>query len=200
MPKHARLSFIGLSLLLAAPFWLPLWQTRMEAPQYRGDEALEVSVYAGKVHGDLKEIDNLNQYVGVELPLGGVELRILPLVLGALSALALLGALAPSRWQRPLAALLLTLLVSASAGGLAVLQYRLYQMGHQRGEQIMEGVEDFTPPVLGHIHVANFDAWTRLGAGGWLLVVAVALCAAMVFRLPVAGRPLLTSAVSGGPA
>lgn len=197
MANRPRLLFVLLALLLASPFVLPLWHTKMEAPQYKGDEALEVSVYAGRVAGDLDEIENLNQYVGVRLPLDGPELRLVPVVFGVLCGLALAASLTPARWHRALATGLLALLLAVSVAGLGVLQLRLYQMGHDRGEQIMEGVPDFTPPVLGHIHVANFDASTRLGAGGWLLATAIALCAAMVFRLLPANRRHLAPTPAG---
>ncbi len=172
--------FAAVALLVASSFVLPLWRTRMEAPQYHDDEALLVSVYAAKVIGDLKEIETLNQYVGVRLPLDGAEIQLLPYVFAALAALAAAAALLPTRMRRRAAQALLGLLLTVGVGGLSVLQFRLYEMGHDRGDQILEGVKDFTPPVIGHIKAANFDAWTSFGAGGWLLALAVVMVAVMV--------------------
>lgn len=184
---------VSVALLIGSTFALPLWTTRMEAPQYKGDEALLVKVYAGRVTGDLKEIDVLNQYVGVHLPLEGAEIRLLPAVFGGLSLLALLAAVLSSRWHRRAIVGLATTLLVTGVAGLALLQYRLYQMGHERSEEVFAGVDDFTPPVLGSIHVANFDSTMALGAGGWLLLVAMLLCGATLIATR---RPRDSSAVS----
>jgi len=168
--------------LLGLCLVLPLWHTRMEAPQYKGDEALQVTVYATRVAGDLKELHTLNQYVGVELPLQGPELALIPWVIGSLFLAALLLVPAPEPLRRRGTLALLVVLLLAGGAGFGVLQFRLWEMGHERGEQIFEGVDDFTPPVLGHIHVANFDATMRFGLGGWGYVAAVAVLAWAVVK------------------
>ncbi len=50
----ARWVYAGAALSLLTSLTLPLWYTRMEAPQYKGDEALEVHVYASGIRGDLQ--------------------------------------------------------------------------------------------------------------------------------------------------
>ena len=45
----------GAATLLALSLKLPLWQMRMEAPQYKDEEALEVVVFPGEMRGDLAE-------------------------------------------------------------------------------------------------------------------------------------------------
>ncbi len=168
-------------VLLAAALVLPVWSTRMEAPQYRNEEALQVHVYAGRVEGDVAEIQTLNQYVGVSLPLDTPELHAMPWVLGGLLAAALLVWSLPLR-ARPLATLLLGLAMTASAiGGGALLQYRLYQMGHVRTHTILEGVPNFTPPILGSAKIANFTVHMSLGTGGWSYGLAIVLVALALF-------------------
>jgi hypothetical protein len=154
----------------------------MEAPQYKEDEALEVTVYATRVVGDLKELDTLNEYVGVELPLEGPEMALIPWVIGALflGSLLLLAASEPLRRRGALVLVLLLLL--AGGAGFGILQFRLWQMGHERGEQVFAGVDDFTPPAIGHIHVANFDATMRFGLGGWGYLVAVVVLSWALLR------------------
>src|SRR6185312_1386628 len=49
--------------LLVASLRLPLWHMRMEAPQYKDQEALKVFVLPGSLHGDLNEIKVLNKYI-----------------------------------------------------------------------------------------------------------------------------------------
>lgn len=164
--------------LLAVSLLAPLWITRMEAPQYRGEEILEVRVSAGRVDGDIHEIELLNQYVGVHLPLDTPELRASPWLLGGLLACALAGAvLAPGR-HRAVTWLLLGAMVLMSVGGLGLLQYRLWQMGHVRDKSIFVGVPDFTPPVLGSKKIANFTVYMSLGSGGWAFGLALVLVSA----------------------
>jgi len=172
-----RPALAGAAILLAATLALPLWSTRMEAPQYKGDEALEVHVYAGRVRGDIGEIELLNQYVGVHLPLDTPELHAAPWVLGAFVVFSLAALALPLRARRR-AALGLTLLMAAVlVGGGALLQYRLYRMGHERSPTIMQGVPDFTPPLLGAKKIANFTAHMSLGAGAWSYLGALLLAA-----------------------
>jgi hypothetical protein len=152
----------------------------MEAPQYRNEEALRVAVYAGRVRGDVSEIQTLNQYVGVSLPLDTPELHATPWVLGALWIATLVAWRLPSGARKPATLLLGLAMTAAALGGGAALQYRLYQMGHVRTHSILEGVPDFTPPVLGSAKIANFTVHMSLGAGGWcyglaLLSVVMAL-------------------------
>ena len=174
-----RRALAGAAALLVATLALPLWSTRMEAPQYKDDEALEVEVFAGRVHGDIDEIELLNEYVGVRLPLETPELAAAPWVLGALLVVALVALVLPVAARRRAALGLCILMAAILLGGSALLQYRLYQMGHERGDSIMEGVPDFTPPILGSKKIANFTVEMSLGVGGWayfgaLLLVALA--------------------------
>lgn len=172
MSISLRALMVGATVLLALTLVMPLWSTYMEAPQYHDEETLEVTVYAGRVVGDLDEIATLNQYVGVHLPLDTPELRASPWVLGGLVGLALLALLAPLGWRRSAAALLLVVLLATALGGAFLLRQRLYEMGHVRDKPIFEGVPDFTPPLLGSAKIANFTVSTRLRAGAWCYIAA----------------------------
>jgi hypothetical protein len=147
----------------------------MVAPQYKGDEALEVRVYAGRVVGDVHEIDLLNQYVGVHLQLDTPELRASPWVLGMFTALVAAALVVPPVRRGPLAMGIAVLMLVVAVGGGVVLQYRLYQMGHERSASIMTRVPDFTPPILGSARIANFTATMSLGSGGWAYFGALLL-------------------------
>jgi len=166
-------AFVGAAaLLLAVTLVAPLWSTAMEAPQYHDEETLVVTVYAGRVAGDIQEINTLNQYVGVHLPLDTPELHATPWVLGALVALAILVFFLPQQLRRAAAGMLLVLMLATAVGGAVVLRQRLYEMGHERDTPIFEGVPDFTPPILGSAKIANFTVSTRLGVGAWSFIVA----------------------------
>lgn len=196
----ARRALVGAAVLLAATLALPLWSTRMEAPQYKGDEALEVHVYAGRVHGDIHEIELLNQYVGVHLPLDTPELAAAPWVLGAFLATTLLALALPVPARRRTSLALCLLMVLVLAGGGALLQYRLYQMGHNRTPTIMQGVPDFTPPLLGSRKIANFTARMSLGSGAWAYLGALFLAAWSSRQALDQNRPLPSQAEERPPA
>ena len=180
--SSSRALLTAAAVCLALTLWAPLWATRMEAPQYHGDETLEVRVYAGRVAGDVHEIETLNQYVGVHLPLDTAELHAAPWVLGTLLVLVLAALALPEGARRRAAVLLLLLLVLVAIAGAADLQYRLWQMGHVRDKPIFEGVPDFTPPILGSRKIANFTVHMGLRAGGWAYVAAMLLLAAAARR------------------
>jgi hypothetical protein len=175
---------LAAAVLLAASLFLPLWSAHMESPQYRDEEALEVRVYPGRIEGDLAEIETLNQYVGVALPLDTPELRASPWILGGLLLAVLLALLLPRRARTWAALVLAVAAVGVAALGGVRLQYRLYEMGHSRGESILEGVPDFTPPLLGTARIANFTARMSLGAGA----LAYGLSAALLLLAFFAGR------------
>jgi len=187
-----RRALAGAAILLVATLALPLWSTRMEAPQYKDDEALEVEVFAGRVHGDIDEIELLNQYVGVRLPLETPELAAAPWVLGAMLIVALVTLALPLAARRRTALGLCVLMAATLFGGAALLQYRLYQMGHERDRAIMEGVDDFTPPIVGSKKIANFTVHMSLGAGAWAYLGAL-LLAAWATRRSTRGEPILLS-------
>ena len=150
----------------------PLWYTRMESPQYRGEEALQVVVYADRIDGDLREIGTLNKYIGVRMPEHFPELRATSWVLGFLLVLALVVLASPSAVRQKAAVALFALMLLALAGGGVLLQNRLHQLGHERDHSIMVGVSDFSPPVFGTAKIANFTVRAGLEYGAWAFLAA----------------------------
>lgn len=180
--SHPRALLGFAAALLASSLWLPLWYTHMEAPQYRGEEALEVVVYAGEVKGDLTELSHLNQYIGVKMDLDIPELHASPYILGGLLALSLVLISLP-RCRLHLGALVLaTCMALCVIGGFVTLHERLYALGHERGDSPFARVEDFTPPLLGTQKIANFTVTTGLGAGAWAYALAFFLAAGVAWR------------------
>ncbi len=167
---------LGAAGLFAASLGLPLWQLKMEAPQYQGNEALRVRVYPGALGGDLREIKVLNQYIGVHIPERLPQLRWIPLALcaaGIAGVLALgLGRHARSRLLFT-SATMLSLVLAVSA---AKAQRQMHKIGHQRDPHaVLKGVADFTTPILGRIKVANFEITTSLGVGALLVAAGILL-------------------------
>ena len=150
----------------------PLWYTRMESPQYRGEEALQVVVYADRIDGDLREIGTLNNYIGVRIPEHFPELRATPWVIGFLLFFALVALSFPPTARRKATAALFVLMLSVLVGGGVLLQKRLHNLGHQREHSIMAGVSDFSPPVFGTAKIANFTVRAGLEYGAWAFLAA----------------------------
>ncbi len=168
-------AFIAAGCLIAGTK-LPLWHLRMEAPQYRDQEALKVNVFAGSMNGDLREITVLNQYIGVHIPEVLPQSKWLPkaLIIGAL--LGALASLLPSGARR--GAMLITSVALAGAIGFAVFQAKqqMYDIGHKRDAHTkLARVQDFNPPFLGTAKIAQFTVTSSFGAGAYLLGAAITL-------------------------
>ena len=154
---------------------LPLWHLRMEAPQYRDQEALKVNVFAGAMNGDLREITVLNQYIGVHIPEVLPQSKWLPTALIIGAALGMVASLLPFVVRR--GALIVTSLALASAIGVAVFQAKqqMYDIGHKRDAHTkLARVHDFNPPFLGTAKIAQFTVTSWLGSGAYLLGAAIA--------------------------
>jgi copper chaperone NosL len=178
--KHSRFITAGLALisagLLLAGLKFPLWQMRMESPQYREEEAIKVAVYPGALRGDIKEIETLNQYIGVRIPRELPQCRWLPGALIIAAVLGVIGALLPrSLRQWALVVVPAALSISLLVGAVQARQ-QMYEIGHHRNEKTpLRGVKDFTPPFLGKEKLFQFDVASWFGAGAYLIAGAVAL-------------------------
>jgi hypothetical protein len=179
--------------LLIISLKLPLWHMRLEAPQYRGEEALRVAVHPNALHGDLRELATLNQYIGVHVPPTLPEFRWLPT---ALVSAAILG-LVTCFFGRSLrsSAILVVPIALGIALAIAVVQanMQMRDIGHNRDHRtVLVGVQDFTPPFLGTTKIAQFEVSSRLGWGAWLIGAAMTLQTAAAFL----SRPRRASATA----
>lgn len=169
------------AVLLAVALRAPLWSTRMESPQYRGEEALKVVVYAGQMRGDLREIKTLNRYIGVSLPESIPELGWAPWILGFMVFVALVSLALPSAGRRKSAIALFVLMLVVLVGGLGLLKQRLEEFGHNRTHSIVARVPDFSPPLLGTAKIANFTVHAGLEYGAWSFLAALFFVGAAAF-------------------
>lgn len=161
--------------LLVASLKFPLWQMRMESPQYHDEEALQVQIYPGEMRGDLKEIELIDQYIGVKIPKALPQLKWLPLILLSGAALGLLAAFLPIYARRSslmTVALCLSFAMLASAG---LAQWQMYKIGHDRTRSPIARTKNFTTPIVGKVKIANFEVASRLGLGSYLIGAAIAL-------------------------
>ena len=168
--------------LLVASLRLPLWHMRMEAPQYKDQEALKVVVLPGSLHGDLNEIKVLNKYIGVTVPTTLPQTHWLPLTLTIIAGLGLIVAFLPSRPRRWAAIATAVALCAAMLTAAGQAQLQMYRIGHDRdAHAALKGIPDFTPPLLGNRKLAQFELESRLGFGSFAIIGAVAVYAAMGF-------------------
>ena len=164
------------SIVLLVSLRLPLWQMRLESPQYRDQEALRIAVHPDSLRGDIRELSVLQQYIGVHIPPTLPQFKWLP---GLLIAGAVLGFAACLVWI-PVRRRALTCVSCALAAALALAagqaMFQIHDIGHKRDQKtVLVGVKDFTPPFIGTNKIAQFTVTSRLGLGAWLIGGALAL-------------------------
>jgi copper chaperone NosL len=164
------------SILLLISLKYPLWQMRLEAPQYRGEEALRIAVHPNAIRGDVRELSVLDQYIGVHVPARLPQFKWLPatLIIGAI--LTICAVFVPAGIRR--LSMMLSALALIAALTTAAIQARsqIYKIGHNRDQHTpLAGVQDFTPPFLGRTKIAQFEVSSRFGLGAWLIGSALAL-------------------------
>ena len=175
----ARVTYLAAAALAAAALVLPLWGFSMSAPQYP-DETLHLRIARTGIAGDVQEVSTLQHFIGVRFPTELPELRWATGAMVALAALLLVGAFVGAgtigRLYRVLCAVALVTFLVASA---AVVQTRLYQVGHDRDPKApMRSMRNFTPPLVGPVKVGNFTVWSFPHIGGVLLVAAAVFAVA----------------------
>jgi hypothetical protein len=174
-PIDARsrvLVLIG-ALLLLPTFFFPLWNMTLYSNQF--PEGLVLKIYAQKLEGgktpyrdDLKEINALNHYIGMrELKEDDfTEFKWIPFVIGGVMLLALrvivLGKMSK----------LVDVFVLFSYFGLFSLwsfYHKLYLYGHELDPTAAVKVAPFTPPIIGHHTLANFEVYSYPAIGSYFM-------------------------------
>jgi len=175
-----RLFSVGLAIvssaLLLVSLKLPLWQMRLEAPQYRDQEALNVAVHPNAFRGDLREITVLDQYIGVHIPSTLPQFKWLPAVLIAGAVGGLVFSLLPRLIRRRGLLVISTVLATTMAFAAIQATGQIRDIGHKRDQKtVLAGVKDFTPPFLGTSKIAQFTVSSQFGTGAWLVGGAIML-------------------------
>jgi hypothetical protein len=174
--RIARLVVGGIAaLLVLAAAGLPVWQARLSVKQYPGRQ-LALTAYGNRLEGDVAEIKILNHYVGLrvfdmaDLP----ETKLwLPAIAAGLACIALATfTRRKSIWDRLGRIGLLVI----PLGVLAVVQFRLYELGHSMDPNAPFTQPPFIPWVVGSVQVASNvreSAWP--GEALWCFFIAWAL-------------------------
>lgn len=172
------------SLLLFSSLKFPVWQMRLESPQYKDQEALHLKVYPNQIVGDLHEISVLNQYIGVHFPKDIPQLKWMPpLILGA-AAFGLILIFLPlylRKWGHGSIVFGLVLGMTISAGWA---QWQMYQFGHDRNQHsVLSGIQNFTPPIFGSAKIENFHILSTLGLASFLIAMSIGIHTWLCFKL-----------------
>lgn len=182
---RSRVLILIAALLVVPAFIVPLWEMRIHTNEFQ--DGLKLSIYATKFEGgnsesrdDLLEINALNHFIGMR-PLEGeefVEFKWMPFVLGAVILLALrvivFGTMAK----------LVDLFVFYAYFGIFALwsfYEKLYAYGHNLNPYATLKVEPFTPPLFGHLKVANFDLYGAPQVGSFFLLMVPMLLFAAIY-------------------
>lgn len=166
--------------LVAISTPLPLWSMSMTAPQYR--HGLHLTAYGSGMHGDLREINIINHYIGMATidPRPALEVAMFPIGIGLVVALCLLAPF--HRWLRRLA---IVATVALPLGILVDLQWWLYTFGHSLNPHAPIRMPAFTPLILGVSRLGNFETTSMVGSGVVCMIVAALV---LVFGERLIGR------------
>lgn len=190
IPDRGRLLLVAGAVLLVVAVFLPLWQIHLVAPQYQ--EGLDLYIYSHKLEAgnegqDLKEINNLNHYIGMA-PIAEedfAEMRFIPFLLGGFALLALRAA-----FFGKVGAAIDTLVLFVYFGAFSMWRfyYQLYTYAHNLDPKAPMDIEPFTPILIGRKQIANFTQYSFPREGSGLLLVA-AVCLAGAIWMGVRHEP-----------
>lgn len=179
-----RLLWLTAVLSLLVMYVAPIWRITINAPQYPG--GINMYIYIDKIGGDndhtLQNINILNHYIGMRPiePDSIPELRIMPVVIGIIIGLGLLGVALNRRWI--LYSWLAILLI---AGTIGLVDFWLweYDYGHNLDPKAPIKVPGMTyqPPFLGSKVLLNIVATSYPALGGIMAGVSVALASLAAF-------------------
>ena len=179
------------ALLPLGLFLFPLWNIKLEAPQYPIPLGMNIYIndFADENPHDIKNINLMNHYVGMKyIPEAIPEFKIFPIGIITTTVIGLLIAFkANYKWYL----YWFILMVLLSAAGL----YDFYLWEHDYGHNLdpkaimkftnPDGTQmGFQPPLFGTKNILNFTAhsYPRLGAYFLALGIATALIAYILGR------------------
>lgn len=186
----SRLLLVALLIPLFASLVVPLWQIRMEAPQYPSGLYMDIYSYTligGNDGHDIVEINTLNHYIGMhKIDRQSLsDLDFMPFLFGVLGLLVLrVAAIGNVRSLVDLVAL--ALYGCTFAFGRFI--YRLYIFGHELDPTAPVKVKPFTPVIIGSKQIANFTTHSYPQLGAMLVGVFLFGIVAMLAWHLIAGR------------
>jgi hypothetical protein len=190
LPRRARLAIGLAALLLTTAFLAPMWKIRMYATQF--PDGLELRMYPHKLTGgnegrDVNEINTLNHYIGMR-PLEQQDFAEMKWIPFAVGVFVLLGLRTAVFGKVGNAVDLLVLFTYFGCFSLGTFYYRLWTYGHHLSPEAPIKVPPFTPPILGHSKLANFEVYSFPGYGSYVFIAFGTLLGAIIILDFVARR------------
>lgn len=178
---RSRLLLAALVVPLLLSLTAPLWIMKFAAPQY--PDGLSLEIFAHTVTGDVREINTLNHYIGMQhIDRASLsDLDWIPFGVGILVLLCLrVAAIGDVRSLVDLT----VLYVYLSAFSFVRFVYKLYVFGHDLDPKAAITVDPFMPSVLGTKQIANFTTTSLPGGGSlWLALFGLGLVGVLVWNL-----------------
>lgn len=188
MKTSGLLMIIGATLLLGL-FTYPLWNIRLEAPQY--PDPLGMDIYIAGIEGeeefDIQNIDGINHYIGMKKipkPSEMWEFNVFPIVIGGMAGLGIIlgllglfGKISPNWFLGWL--ILMTIL-----GILGMYDFNnwLTEYGTDLDPKAIIKLTDsegnplsYKPPLLGSEKILNFTAHSYPETGAYLMFAGMFL-------------------------
>jgi len=163
------------SILLLSAFIFPLWQIRLEAPQY--PEGLGLNIWVNTVRSlhphNIKTINDLNHYVGMKpiVPTSIPELTFMPYLL---MALFILGITAAMTGKRSVVAGWVIAFAGLAVAGLIDFYKWEYNYGHNLNPKAPIKIPgmSYQPPLIGSKQLLNIHATSIPYIGGIAVAIA----------------------------
>jgi hypothetical protein len=193
MKKSQILMIVG-ALLLGALYLLPLWKITLLAPQYPEPLGLNIHITHlsdGVQFNDVKNIDLLNHYIGMEhLPTEEnvakkevapfIEFTIFPIVIGIM---ILFGFFAGYKGSPKLYLYWLIVMIILGVAGLYDFYMWLYSYGHNLDPNAILKITDpvtgkpmgYQPPFFGYKKILNFEVYSYPALGAYFMVTGMLL-------------------------
>ena len=165
----SRILMVAATLALLPTVLLPTWSITLKAPQY--PQGLELTIYPNTVAGDIREVNLLNHYIGMDEiePNEFPEFRFIPFFILRFFGFALLAALIG---RMPIAALGWMDFVLFGVVMLYTMQHWLAEYGQNLAPTAPLKIAPFTPRFIGNTVIGQFSVASWPGTGAILMAVA----------------------------
>ncbi|MDX1752118.1 MAG: hypothetical protein R3259_02955 [Salinimicrobium sediminis] len=188
MKISGTIMILGSALLLGL-FFYPLWNIRLEAPQY--PDPLGMDIYIAGIEGeeefDIQNIDGVNHYIGMKKipkPEEMWEFNVFPIVIGSMAGLGILlgflgffGKISPHWFMG-----WLVLMIILGILGMYDFNNWLLDYGTDLDPKAIIKLTDaegnplnYKPPLLGSEKILNFTAHSYPRTGAYMMFIGMFL-------------------------